>query len=231
MKFQPLLLLLSNKYENSCHHRASRGIGLATAEKFLAEGWQVIGTSRSGRSSIDHPNFKAIKYDQSTPQGVVAGSGAVLKTVKSIDVLVNNAGILLDWEDERIEMKKLKRTLDVNLLGLVDFTERLVPKINKGGHIINISSMAASLNEPLGAMMPAYKISKAALNMYTEGLAASLSGKITVSSLDPGWVKTDMGGEDADRDPSEPADDIYKLATKSRIKTGQFWLEGKVRPW
>jgi NAD(P)-dependent dehydrogenase (short-subunit alcohol dehydrogenase family) len=61
-------------------------------------------------------------------------------------------------------------------------------------------------------------------------LITGASRGITVSSLDPGWVRTDMGGSAAPRDPSQPADEIFKLAT-SKIDTGYFWHGGKKRSW
>jgi NAD(P)-dependent dehydrogenase (short-subunit alcohol dehydrogenase family) len=75
-----------------------------------------------------------------------------------------------------------------------------------------------------------YKISKAALNMVTRCLAIRLDGQITVSSVHPGWVKTDMGGDDADIEPEEAAEDIFTLAN-SQVETGQFWFKGEKFPW
>jgi NAD(P)-dependent dehydrogenase (short-subunit alcohol dehydrogenase family) len=80
---------------------------------------------------------------------------------------------------------------------------------------------------------PAYKISKCALNMYMRTLAARLKHEgtnIIVSSVHPGWVKTDMGGDEAPTTPEEAAENIYKLAV-SRPETGQFWYNGKKYPW
>lgn len=96
-----------------------------------------------------------------------------------------------------------------------------------------MSSSAGSLarsKEPDDDEYPAYRISKTALNMYTRTLAVRLNGMVTVSSVHPGWVKTDMGGSDADREPEEAAEDIFKLAN-SHVETGQFWFKGEKFPW
>ena len=78
---------------------------------------------------------------------------------------------------------------------------------------------------------PSYKISKAALNMYTRTLALRLKeSDIIVSSVHPGWARTDMGGQDADISPEEAAEGIYGVAT-SKPETGQFWFRGKHLPW
>ena len=210
----------------------SRGIGKATAEKFLAEGWQVIGTSTSGKVTIDSKNFKTLKLNLTSPLSI---SGAAKKVGVKIDVLVNNAGTLEDFDDKTLIIKKLRKTLEVNLIGLADFTNRIIPRMKKGGNIINISSSVSSLMEPLlahGSFASSYKISKTALNMYTQVLSGILKKSgIKVSSLDPGWVKTDMGGYEAESLPKEPAEDIFKLATRKSLPTGKFWYKGKQRSW
>ena len=121
----------------------------------------------------------------------------------------------------------------MNLFGLIDITEMLIDKINKGGHIINISSGLSVITEGQGAYAPAYRISKSGLNIYTIALANILKRKakdITVSSVDPGWVKTDMGGPHAMRQAYEPAEEIYQLAN-SKVESGKFWSHGKIRSW
>ncbi len=206
----------------------SRGIGKATAQKFLDEGWSVLGTSTSGESVLKHPNLKTYKLDVVSPKSIEKFVGQIGELKDKIDVLVNNAGVYPDREDGTMPISILRKTLEVNLIGLADLCERLLPYINRGGHIINISSGAATITEFSGSYVPAYQISKAALNMYTRTLASRLAGKgITVSSFDPGWVKTDMGGKEAPRDPAE---EIYELAT-SKVDSGYFWRQGKKRSW
>jgi len=211
----------------------SRGIGKATAVKFLKEGWKVIGTSTTGKSGIKHPEYKTLKLDLSQKQSITNFVSQVYELKVKIDVLVNNAGIILNWENEMIATQVLRDTLEVNLIGTIDLTQKLIPLISDGGHVINISSAAGSLNEVdrLGDYSGTYQISKVGLNMYSRVLAVSLkSRKITVSSLDPGWVKTDMGGDDAPGLPNEPAEEIFNLAN-SRVDSGYFWKKGKKRSW
>ena len=119
----------------------------------------------------------------------------------------------------------------MNLVGTIDFTEGIIPIMNSKGHIINISSRAGSLEHTNYTLnYPSYRISKAAINMVTRILAVRLKEKIKVSSIHPGWVKTDMGGDNADMGPKEAAEDIFKLANSS-AKTGGFWFKGKKFPW
>ncbi len=221
----------------------SKGIGRALAEKFLLEKFAVIGTTTNGSADIMHEKLTVLQLDLTEPDSIGRASALVsqyAQTNGKIEILINNAGVLFDDEETRVIVAKLRNTLEVNLIGTVDFTERVVLSIGNPGHIVNISSQAGSLADienfthshaPL--RYPAYKISKAALNMYTRTLALRLKNEntgVTVSSVHPGWVKTDIGGEDAPVLPKEAAEQIYKLAM-SKPETGQFWYNGEKFPW
>ncbi len=220
----------------------SRGIGKALAQKFLAEGYKVIGTSINGKIDFGHENLTVYKLDLSKPRSIKKCVIKIFKSGVKIDIMHNNAGALFDDEETHVVIDKLQRTLTVNLFGTIDFTEQMASNINKGGHIINTSSSAGSLTDTdmkdaltshFPFHYPSYKISKCALNMYTRTLAMRLvheKKEITVSSVHPGWVRTDMGGEDAPMLPAEAADWIYKLAI-SKPETGCFWFKGEKYPW
>ena len=208
----------------------SRGIGKATAEKFLNEGWRIIGISKTGNSPIQHHNLEVQKIDISKPESINVFIEQFNKSDVRIDVLINNAGISID-QGQSISMEILRKTLEVNLIGLIDLTEQLLPKINDGGYIINLSSGLGSLADATSGNYPSYRISKVAVNMYTRTISARLIDRnITVCSVDPGWVKTDMGGAGATRKPSEPAKEIYEMVT-SKIDSGYFWHKGKKKSW
>ena len=211
---------------------SSRGIGLATVE-FLTDNsdTQVIGSSTSGNHPLNHPNFKCLKLDLSQ-------SDSITEFVKSLgniklDFLINNAGILLEkWDESIINMQQLKNTININVFGTIELTEKLLPFFNSNAHVINITSDWGSFSEQnFDAFQPHYKMSKAALNMYTKLLAKRLEEKnITVSSLDPGWTQTDMGGKVAPRLPKDVANDIFNLLNND-VKSGHFWHQGKMRAW
>lgn len=101
---------------------ASRGIGRATAEKFLAEGWRVIGTYFSTPPSIAADNFIAVALDQGSPESIQYAVETIKKTAPSIDALVNNAAVLLDAREDAPDIEKIKKTFDVNLFGIIDLT-------------------------------------------------------------------------------------------------------------
>jgi NAD(P)-dependent dehydrogenase (short-subunit alcohol dehydrogenase family) len=146
------------------------------------------------------------------------------------DGLINNAAVLLeDWNDPVIDMKQLRQTFEVNVFGTIALTEQLLPLMNPGAHIINIGSGWGSVSEKgLDASVPHYKMSKAALHMYTKVLAVRLQPRdIKVSAFDPGRVKSDMGTARARKAPETAAHEIVNLF-ESQVESGHFW-DGKGR--
>jgi len=218
----------------------SRGIGKALAEKFLAENYNVIGTSQTGTVDFIHKNLKVFQLDLSIPESINNLCVILDRENTKIDILINNAGVVADEDETHVVIDKLRHTLEINLIGTIDLTEHILPLIQRNGHIVNTSSSAGSLTDSdfdttshYPFHYPAYKISKTALNMYTRTLAMNLKHEkrdITVSSVHPGWVRTDMGGSDAPMLPAEAAKYIYELAI-SHPETGQFWFKGQKYPW
>jgi NAD(P)-dependent dehydrogenase (short-subunit alcohol dehydrogenase family) len=163
------------------------------------------------------------------------------KLTSHIDALINNAGILLDGEDRVADPVKVRETLEVNVVGIIDLTERLLPILSENSHIVNLNSGYGVISKSEliedDECAAGYRISKAALNMYTRHLAfRTRSRGIIVSALAPGWVNTDMGNivatknEKPDREPEEAANDIFQLVTTVK-ETGQFWRLGKKTDW
>ncbi|MDP3947642.1 MAG: SDR family NAD(P)-dependent oxidoreductase [bacterium] len=217
---------------------ASRGIGLASAKKFLTEGWRVIGMYLDTPVPLTDKNLSIIRFDQGDPESIASAVKEIEKITSEIDAIVNCAGIILDAHNTKADLDKIRKTFEVDLFGIIDLTERLLPRLRPGGHIVNIASSYGAFSLPIDDnSSTGYRLVKAALNMYTRILAFRLKDRgIIVSSLDPGWVKTDMGNDAAtetekpDREPEEPANDIYQLVTNVR-KPGCFWRFGKEREW
>jgi len=212
-----------------------KGIGQALMRKFLSEGNFVIGTFFAQRPE-PHQRLKDFALDLGKPESIASCATAIAGVGQKIDILVNNAGILADEEETRVVVEKLRKTLEVNLIGTIDFTQRLLPMLSDDAHIVNVSSTAGSL-ELVGKAShfmghyPAYKISKAALNMYTRTLAHELKDRgVTVSSVHPGWTKTDMGGQEADLTPEQAAEGMYQTAIL-RPESGGFWFARERLPW
>lgn len=210
---------------------ASRGIGRAAAEEFLAHSWSVVGTSRSGDRPFKHPDLHMARLDFLEPGSIEAFAKTIVVEGAHFDALINNAGVSIDPASDSISIDALRKTLEVNLVGLIELTELVIPLIAEGGHIINLSSGLGSITGSPPTYAPSYSISKVGVNMYTRILGERLRKKgITVSSMDPGWVKTDMGGSNAPREPVEAAREIYRLSTMPH-ETGHFWQQGRMRSW
>jgi NAD(P)-dependent dehydrogenase (short-subunit alcohol dehydrogenase family) len=211
----------------------SRGIGKALAQKFLSEGYFVIGTSTKGTSDISNDNLITLQLDLANPKSIKSCAEKISELKKPIDILINNAAvILLEKDNDRNEINTdtLRKVLEIDLLGTIDFTMQIIPIINKGGHIVNISSRQGSFDYVFEIKNPSYQISKAGLNMFTRVLSFQLKDKITVSSVHPGAVLSGLAARDANMLPEEAAEYIYKTAI-SNPKTGQFWFKGELFPW
>ena len=152
-------------------------------------------------------------------------------------VLVNNAGVYPESTDAKVvdtPTSMWRETLETNLFGAVRMCREVVPLMRKlrYGRIVNISSGLGQLHQ-MGEGSPAYRVSKAALNALTRTLAAEVAGSgILVNSMSPGWVRTDMGGEEAPRSVEEGAETAVWLSLlPSNGPTGQFFRDRKPIPW
>lgn len=204
---------------------ANRGIGLALAKQFLQQNYIVIGTARNGKiDSISDVNLYVTSLDVSSNDSIVTTVTFVKEKFGNIDLLINNAGVGLDLDSHSPEIDIIKTTFETNVFGLLNFTESIKDLVINGGTIFNISSVMGMLNRD--SLLPnatAYRMSKAALNMYTRTLAARLQDRsVKVVSIHPGWVKTDMGGIEAQLTPEFCANGIFNLYLKN-IPTGTFW--------
>lgn len=210
---------------------SSRGIGLALAQEFAKQGFQVFGTSTSGKSTFSSPNFECFPLSLNDPESI----NSFYKTIQnhSIDGIINNAAILLeDWSQTKVDIHQLRKTFEVNVFGTVELTETLLPLINQGGRIINISSGWGTFSESgFSASVPHYKMSKTVLNMYTKLLATRLAHRqIVVSAVNPVWVQTDMGGGSAPVKPSDVAHEVFSLF-ENNTESGYLWYQGSKSEW
>jgi NAD(P)-dependent dehydrogenase (short-subunit alcohol dehydrogenase family) len=155
----------------------------------------------------------------------------------SPSVLVNNAGVYPESTDAKVvdtPTSIWRETFETNLFGALRMCREVVPHMKKlhYGRIVNISSGLGQLQK-MGEGSPAYRVSKAALNALTRTLAAEVAGSgILVNSMSPGWVRTDMGGDEAPRSVEEGAETAVWLSLlPSNGPTGQFFRDRKPIPW
>ena len=202
----------------------SQGIGHALTKLLLIKGYSVIGTSTTGIDNINENNYKSFALDLSNLDSIDAFEKKLRIENIKIDILINNAGIGPDLDFELPEAISFKKTFDVNVTGTTFFTEQMLQYLNVGGKIINISSKMGSIDVCEKNDSVAYRMSKAALNMYTKILSNRLEGKQFVASVHPGWVRTNISKSNINGrlSPEESAQKIFEFIS-SDFKTGTFW--------
>jgi len=222
---------------------ANKGIGYEVARQLAGKGFQIFVGARNREAGqkavakIAEEGGKAIflEIDVADNPSVTVAAREFAKAADHLDVLVNNAGIIVDGDDAILEItdEQLRRTLETNTLGALRVTRAFVPLLrkSKAPRVINVSSGGGQLTGGADGWSPAYCISKTALNGVTSQLATALP-KFAVNSVCPGWVRTDMGGQAASRSVEEGADTIVWLAADAPQKlTGKFLRDRKEIPW
>ncbi|MGZ5022856.1 MAG: SDR family NAD(P)-dependent oxidoreductase [Chthoniobacterales bacterium] len=217
---------------------ANKGIGFEVARQLAAKGFHVFVGARNakaGQKAAEEISAKFLEIDVSKNDSVIAAARELAKEVDHLDVLVNNAGIIVDG-DERIlddSDEIVRETFETNTLGPLRVTRAFAALLakSKAPRVINVSSSGGQLAAGADGWAPAYCISKTALNGVTVQLAAALP-KAAVNSVCPGWVRTDMGGANATKSVEEGADTIVWLASEAPHEiSGKFIQNRKEIPW
>ena len=220
---------------------ANKGIGFEVARTLARLGWRVflgarnLGAGREAAEKITEGEVTVLEIDVSHPESVGRAAEVFARHADYLDVLVNNAGILLDEDESALTItpRIFETTLRTNTLGPWLVTQAFLPVLHKSDapRVVNVSSGGGQLEDGADGWAPGYCVSKTALNGVTVQLAAALP-KFAINSICPGWVRTDMGGEDATRSLGEGAAGIVWLATEApQDFTGKFVKDRKVIPW
>ncbi|MEJ5283588.1 MAG: SDR family oxidoreductase [Brevinematia bacterium] len=221
---------------------ASKGLGFVLVEKFLLKDYIVIATYRKDKEfleKIKHQNLSLFQMDVGDELSVKKCFEDIIKSYKSIDVLINNAAVYLEGKKPtppitEIDIEKAMITYNVNSLGPLRVLKYFSPLIMKGKDklIVNISSEAGSIADCWRDREFGYCMSKAALNMLTKIL--SNYGKkdgVKVYSVHPGWMRTDMGGSDADISPEEAAEGIVNFVLSEHSSHEFYDYKGNPMKW
>lgn len=210
---------------------ASRGIGAAAAQEFAEQGWRVIGTTTQDIKG-DKVQNDLYQLNLSDEQSISTFCDLLSDQDIVPDCLINNAGINGDQTAPNFTKDDLHAVMQVNLMGTVLLTEILVSRMPIGSRVIMVGSHAGNIHrESIAGNMVPYRLSKAALSMYTRTLATRLKDKkFIITELYPGWVKTDMGSPQAPKEPTAVATELYHLATEN-IPSDTLWDAGNIIPW
>jgi NAD(P)-dependent dehydrogenase (short-subunit alcohol dehydrogenase family) len=216
---------------------ANRGIGLALTKILLANGETVIAACRTPEESSElkkltlrHPEaIDLVQCDVDCEEEVVEAAAVSRKRREKLDVIINNAGIMPERGDEsilKIDLDLVRQAFDTNTLGSARVIRAFYPMLARceRPRILNVSSGLGSVSTKDDHGYFAYSISKAALNMLTRMIAHEFGPSgVTAVAISPGWVKTDMGGEEAQLSPEESAQSLAEaIKTIGPELNGQF---------
>ena len=219
----------------------SRGIGKGLVEQF-SKNHKVIFTVRDENQarlivdSFEHNNADYVIMDVGENESVQNGVKNLKSKISSVDILINNAGILIPGLKHKInaidtDIDTIMETFNINTVGVLRVCKAITPFMQPNSRIINISSGMGQL-EGMGTGSLAYRLSKTALNAMTIVLSQELMvKKIKVNAICPGWVQTDMGGHDAALTVQESVESIKKFALDGNFPSGKFLRHGEVLPW
>ena len=222
---------------------ANRGIGLEFTRQFSEDGWQVLACCRDPEGAKDLQSLAAgcsqIKifpldvtdYDQ------LAALSSQLQD-QSIDILLSNAGIYGPRGNAfgKVDVEAWRQVFEVNTIAPLMLAQAFVAQVaaSRQKLIAMISSKMGSIEDNGSGGGYIYRSSKTALNQVVKSLSADLTEPgVSVISLHPGWVKTDMGGASAETDVEQSVAGLKQILTRAgHAQSGQFFdFDGSVIPW
>ena len=209
----------------------SRGIGFELAKQFAENGHQVLALSRNTAplSAVNHKNITALSVDISNNDDLNKVTDFIKSTWEKVDILINNAGKLINKPFTEISSEDFLEVYKVNVFGVAEITKLMIPFLQKGSHVVTISSIGGIQGSLKFPGLAAYSSSKGAVITLSELLAEEYKEQqIAFNVLALGAVQTEMleeafPGYQAPISASEMADYIYNFSL-----TGNKFYNGKV---
>lgn len=217
---------------------ASRGLGLGLAKQFSSEGWQVIATVRNSQQADALSQIPRVSVE-TLDMNDAASVDALAKRLEGtqLDVLFVNAGVAgpQDKPATQATEAEVGQLFFTNAVAPLRLAEQLRPAVNpERGVIVFMSSILGSVETGPGMGMSLYGASKAALNHMTRTFVSELGETgLTVLSMHPGWVKTDMGGDQAPLNVQTSTRGMVEQVTRAVGHGGHHYLDyqGEPLPW
>jgi NAD(P)-dependent dehydrogenase (short-subunit alcohol dehydrogenase family) len=232
---------------------ANKGIGLETARQLGQQDITVLAGARDQAKANkaaeelrkERLDAHGIVIDVNDADSIQKAAARIGRDYGRLDILVNNAGVMIDDPKKKPSEQSLevwRKTFETNLFGLIGTTQAMLPLLRKSaaGRIVNLSSILGSIHfhatpgSPIyDFKLPAYNVSKSAVNAYTVQLAYELKDTtVKVNAAHPGWVKTDLGGEGATMEITDGAKTSVALATIGADgPNGAYLHMGETLPW
>jgi len=214
---------------------ANRGIGLALARLYSERGHQVVGVCRGDRgegASLRSMAEVIAGIDVTKPADITRLASQL--DGRSLDLLINNAGVLRDERLGSLDFDSIRLQMEVNAYGPLRVTEALLPNLRAGSKIANITSRMGSIADNGSGGRYGYRASKAALNAFGRSLAMDLKPRgIAVAQIHPGLVQTRMVQFGGHLRPEDSAAGIVQRIEELTLEnTGNFWhANGESLPW
>lgn len=224
---------------------ANRGLGLELVRHYLAEGHRVVALNRGSSAEYEalagDTRLQTLRADVSDEESLRQAASELNKA--SLDLLIFNAAIHLEQAREDILLSNaddVLQTLDANAVGAVRVVKHLRSLLKDDGQLVLISSEAGSIGQCWRGSEYGYCMSKAALNMFAHLMQKreqQMGSGVRVSAIHPGWLRTDMGGQDAHDSAQDAAQEILELLQSKRPAVQETGAgiytdrTGKVMPW
>ncbi len=221
---------------------ASRGVGLAAARLFLKHGADILGVARDAArlSAVQDElgasgRFTSITVDLASSEAPGAIAQAIEKKWGAVDMVVQNAGVMLHHEGEIMQEPEgiLEQSMNINVYAPLRVTRAILPLLEKGTEprLLNVGSGAGTVDGIKEPNIASYRLSKWALHGLTMMQAKELKGRVSVNGFDPGWVRTDLGGPQAPGTAEEAAEGLLKTLQIPWDTIGSFFKDGEEIPW
>lgn len=212
---------------------ANRGIGLALAQTLKSDGYEIIGVCREKSDELSDIASEIFDNIELTSGEDIKKLADNLKET-SIDLLINNAGLLEDNILGNINLDSIRKMMEINAYAPLALTQALLPSLTSGSKVALITSRMGSIADNTSGGRYGYRASKAALNAFGKSLAVDLKSQgIAVAILHPGYVQTRMVGFSGLISSHDSATGLVSVINKLNLEnTGSFWhSNGDLLPW